>query len=79
MGSLGNLVNGIHGKSPSTKKADTAVSSPLTGKVPLEQVVRRALTDEVLTTLRIAEQLGSAAFPCARRVMTLERTVSSLA
>ena len=77
MGSLGNMVNGIHGKNHSTKKADTAVSSPLTGKVPLEQVVRRALTDEVLTTLRMAEQLGSAAFPCARRVMTLERTVSS--
>ncbi len=55
------------------------MSSPLTGKVPLEQVVRRALTDEVLTTLRMAEQLGSAAFPCARRVMTLERTISSLA
>jgi len=79
MASLGNMVNGVLRKDPSTKKADTAVSSPLTGKVPLEQVVRRALTDEVLTTLRMAEQLGSAAFPCARRVMTLERTISSLA
>ena len=44
---------------PSSKKAETAVSTPLTRKAPLEQVVRRALTDEVLTTLRKAIVAGA--------------------
>ena len=44
---------------PSSKKAENAVSTPLTRKAPLEQVVRRALTDEVLTTLRKAIVAGA--------------------
>jgi DNA-binding GntR family transcriptional regulator len=43
----------------STKKARLAVSSPSVGKPPLEQIVRRGLTDEVLTTLRKAIVAGA--------------------
>lgn len=43
----------------STRKAGNAVSTSAAGKAPLEQIVRRALTDEVLTTLRKAIVAGA--------------------
>jgi DNA-binding GntR family transcriptional regulator len=44
---------------PPGSNADNALPTPLAGKAPLEQVVRRALTDEVLTTLRKAIVAGA--------------------
>ncbi len=43
----------------STKKAGIALSASLPAKAPLEQVVRRALSDEVLATLRRAIVAGA--------------------
>lgn len=44
---------------PPSKKAENAASTSLAGKAPLEQVIRRALTDEVLNTLRKAIVAGA--------------------
>src|SRR3954467_8737144 len=56
---FGIRYTGAHHMTTSDKKCGHSLSPIHTGKPPLDQVVRRTLTDEVLTTLRKAIIAGA--------------------